>query len=150
MRFRMAAAVAFSLLCIGVFILSCGCTAPEEEPVILNVVAAGSVLGPLGEVEAAFEADHPGVDVRVEGHGSIQCIRQVTDLHRDFDVVIVADETLIPDMMYRTDEETGEPYADSYTPFARNAVVVAYTPQSRFGDAITEENWYDNLARPGR
>ncbi|MBT8508592.1 tungstate ABC transporter substrate-binding protein WtpA [Methanomicrobiaceae archaeon CYW5] len=131
-------------------LVTCGCTGNggEDEPVVLNVVAAGSVLGPLGEVEAAFEADHPGVDVRVEGHGSIQCIRQVTDLHRDFDVVIVADETLIPDMMYREDERTGEAYADSYTPFARNAVVVAYTPQSRYGDAITAENWYEVLSRP--
>ncbi len=138
------------LLLVACLTFACGCTGGggEDGPVILNVVAAGSVLGPLEEVEAAFEADHPGVDVRVEGHGSIQCIRQVTDLHRDFDVVIVADETLIPDMMYRTDENTGEPYADAYTPFARNAVVVAYTPQSRYGDAITKENWYEVLARP--
>jgi molybdate/tungstate transport system substrate-binding protein len=145
------AASAALLLLVACLTLACGCTGDggdEGEPVVLNVVAAGSVLGPLGEVEAAFEAEHPGVDVRVEGHGSIQCIRQVTDLHRDFDVVIVADETLIPDMMYRTDEDTGEPYADAYTPFARNAVVVAYTPQSRHGDAITAENWYEILARP--
>jgi molybdate/tungstate transport system substrate-binding protein len=145
------AASAALLLLVACLTLACGCTGDggdEGEPVVLNVVAAGSVLGPLGEVEAAFEADHPDVDVRVEGHGSIQCIRQVTDLHRDFDVVIVADETLIPDMMYRTDEDTGEPYADAYTPFARNAVVVAYTPQSRYGDAITAENWYEILARP--
>jgi len=137
------------ILLIACLTFACGCTGEGgEEPVILNVVAAGSILGPLEEVEAAFEADHPGVDVRVEGHGSIQCIRQVTDLHRDFDVVIVADETLIPDMMYRNDEETGDLFADSYRPFARNAVVIAYTPQSRYHEEITPENWYEILARP--
>jgi len=143
------AAGALLLLCIGAAVIASGCTGDgEETPVVLNVVAAGSILGPIGAVEAAFEADHPGVDVRVEGHGSIQCIRQVTDLHRDFDVVIVADETLIPDLMYRPDERTGQSYVDSYTPFARNAVVVAYTPQSRYHEEITAENWYEILARP--
>ncbi len=150
MNVRIAPSALLLLLLLAGMLLTCGCTGDggEDEPVILNVVAAGSILGPLEEVEAAFEADHPGVDVRVEGHGSIQCIRQVTDLHRDFDVVIVADETLIPDMMYRPDEETGEPYADSYTPFARNAVVIAYTPQSMYHEEITPENWYEILARP--
>ena len=63
--------------------------------------------------KTAFEAQHPDVDVQVEGHGSIQAIRQVTDLHRPIDVVAVADESLIPDLMFRTDPATGTNFTDS-------------------------------------
>ena len=81
-----------------------GCSSGEQPPkTVLKVVPAGSLLQPFDEVEKAFEAQHPDVDVQVEGHGSIQAIRQVTDLHRPVDVVAVADASLIPDLMFRTD-----------------------------------------------
>ena len=99
-------------------------------------------------MEAEYEALHPNIDIRSEGHGSIQCIRQVTDLHRDFDVVIVADESLIPDMMYIPRADGNGSYATSYTPVARNEMVIAYTDQSRYADEITVENWMEILRRP--
>jgi molybdate/tungstate transport system substrate-binding protein len=99
-------------------------------------------------VERAFEAQHPGVDVQIEGHGSIQAIRQVTDLHRPIDVVAVADESLIPDLMFRLDPATGTNFTDTYRPFATNAMVIAFTNKSRYADEITQENWYQVLSRP--
>ena len=115
---------------------------------VLKVVPAGSLLQPFDEVEKAFEAQHPDVDVQVEGHGSIQAIRQVTDLHRPVDVVAVADASLIPDLMFRTDPTTGENFTDTYTPFATNAMVIAFTNKSKYADEITPENWYQVLSRP--
>jgi molybdate/tungstate transport system substrate-binding protein len=115
---------------------------------VLKVLPAGSLLQPFEEVEKAFEAKHPDVDVQVEGHGSIQVIRQVTDLHRPVDVVAVADASLIPDLMFRTDPATGTNFTDSYTPFATNAMVIAYTDRSSYADEITPENWYEVLSRP--
>ncbi|KAF1078572.1 Molybdate/tungstate-binding protein WtpA [Methanogenium sp. MK-MG] len=124
-----------------------GCSDSTEKTVI-NVVPAGSLLGPMETMEAEYEALHPDIDIRSEGHGSIQCIRQVTDLHRDFDVVIVADESLIPDMMYIPREDNNGTYAVSYTPLARNEMVITYTDLSRYHDEITEENWMEILCRP--
>ena len=99
-------------------------------------------------MEKAFEARHPDVDVQIEGHGSIQVIRQVTDLHRQVDVIAVADASLIPDLMFRQDPATGYNFTDSYTPFARNAMVLAYTNKSRYADEITSDNWQEILTRP--
>lgn len=136
------------LLFVAVFlVLAAGCVGDGEQ-VVLKVVPAGSLLLPLESVEAGFEAAHPDVDVQIEGHGSIQCVRQVTDLHREVDLVAVADESLIPDMMYRPMEEGQGNYTDSYTSFATNRMVVAYTDASRYADEITAENWYEILARP--
>jgi len=126
-----------------------GCTGQMEEVTELKVLPAGSLLIPFEEAEAEFEALHPGVDVQLEGHGSIQVIRQVTDLHRAADVVAVADESLIPDMMYRRMEDSEENYTDWYIPFATNEMVIAYTPASRYAGEITTDNWYEILERPG-
>jgi len=124
-----------------------GCSDAPEKTVV-NVVPAGSLLGPMETMEAEYEALHPDIDIRSEGHGSIQCIRQVTDLHRDFDVVIVADESLIPDMMYILREDGNGTYATSYTPLARNEMVIAYTNLSLYADEITRENWMEILRLP--
>ena len=138
-----------SFVLIALLCSIAGCSSSVQEPkTVLKVVPAGSLLQPFEEVERAFEAEHPDVDVQVEGHGSIQAIRQVTDLHRPIDVVAVADESLIPDLMFRTDPTTGTNFTDAYTPFATNALVIAYTNKSRYADEITSENWYQVLSRP--
>ncbi len=128
-------------------ITAAGCSDTTEKTIV-NVLPAGSLLGPMETIEAEYEALHPETDIRSEGHGSIQCIRQVTDLHRDFDVIIVADESLIPDMMYIPREDGNGTYATSYSPLARNEMVITYTDLSHYHDEITEENWMEILRRP--
>jgi molybdate/tungstate transport system substrate-binding protein len=140
--------VFLAALALTVLMASAGCTDSGQERTVLTVVPAGSLLSPLEEVEAAFEDRHPNIDVRLEGHGSIQAIRQVTDLHRAIDVVAVADASLIPDMMYIPMSEGEGNYTDWYVPFAANEIVIAYTDRSAGADEITAENWYRILARP--
>jgi molybdate/tungstate transport system substrate-binding protein len=50
--------------------------------------------------------------------------------------------------MFRTDPTTGANFTDTYTPFATNAMVIAFTNKSRYADEITPENWYQVLSRP--
>jgi molybdate/tungstate transport system substrate-binding protein len=126
-----------------------GCTTMGTPKTALKVLAAGSLLSPFGELEREFEQSHPGVDVQVEGHGSIQVIRQVTDLGRSADVVAVADASLIPDLMYVSRKDGSRNYTDWYLPFAGNAMVLAYTNQSRYAGEITRDNWAAILQRPG-
>jgi molybdate/tungstate transport system substrate-binding protein len=136
------------LLLVAGVILIAGCTSPAHQQTPLKVLAAGSLLYPLETVERDFEASHPDVDVQIEGHGSIQVIRQVTDLHRSMDVVAVADDNLIPDMMFRPMENSSTLYADCYVPFATNEMVIAYNEKSLYADEINAQNWYKVLSRP--
>jgi molybdate/tungstate transport system substrate-binding protein len=134
---------------LAIFVCWAGCIGGQQQDrITLHVVAAGSLLYPFEEIEREFERLHPDVDVQVEGHGSIQAIRQVTDIRRSIDVVAVADESLIPDLMYRPMESGGPNFTVSSTPFACNAMVIAFTNQSLGADVITGENWPEILRRP--
>lgn len=139
------------LIVVGfLFSFLCGCSQPDEkERTHLVVFAAGSLITPFSQLEDAFEAKYPNIDVQAEYHGSIQVMRHVTDLHELIDVVATADVTLIPMLMYAVkDEETGNPFADWYIYFATNKIGVAYSSTSKYADEINSDNWYEILSRP--
>lgn len=119
----------------------------EKTPLV--VFAAGSLIIPFADIEQAFEAKYPDIDVQSEYHGSIQVMRHVTEIHEQIDVVATADSALIPMLMYAsTMPESGEPYADWYIKFASNHLALAYTPESRAANEINDDNWAEILARP--
>ncbi len=129
---------------------SAGCAARPKEKAPLRVFFAGSLIIPFDALEKAYEASHPGVDVQMEGHGSIQVIRHVTEIHDLIDVVVTADHALIPALMYGSlVPETGQPYASWYIKFATNKLALAYTPRSKHAGEITAGNWFNIIARPG-
>ncbi len=135
------------LSCLCFAALLAGCATRAKTPLV--VFAAGSLIQPFTDLEAAFEAENPDIDVRNEFHGSIQVTRHVTDIHEKIDVVATADYNLIPMLMgSTTDPETGQPYSDWYIRFATNRLGLAYTEKSRYADEITAENWVDILLRP--
>jgi molybdate/tungstate transport system substrate-binding protein len=136
------------LLLVGIGLVAC--RAQPQEKVQLRMLVAGSLLIPFDELEQAFEAQHPSVDVLVEGHGSIQCVRHVTELDELADIVAVADYALIPMLMYQSRQpESGQPYAAWHLRFATNQLGIAYTPQSAYADEIDADNWYEVVSRPG-
>lgn len=114
-----------------------GCTNSQNE--VLNVYHAGSLSIPFDELEDKFEEEHPDVDVRLQGAGSVDTVKKVTERGQKADVVAVADHTLIPDLMYEEEK------ADWMARFARNRIVMAYTEQSNYRDEINSENWYEIL-----
>jgi molybdate/tungstate transport system substrate-binding protein len=116
---------------------------------VLTIHCATSLQFPFAKVEEDFEEAHPNVDVQIEGHGTIQVIRHVTELGKKVDLCFVADYGLIPVMMYDTKmPDSDESYADYYIRFATNTLVLAYTDHSRYADEITAENWHTILVRP--
>ena len=136
------------LLCVSLrlvlLLVTAGSTLPGQQKTTVNVLVAGSLIDPCTNFSTEYMAQHPDTEVRIEGHGSIQAIRQVTDLHRPFDLVVVADADLIPDLM-------GGPNASatSYTTFATNEMVLAFTNRSMYADEVTTGNWPGILSRPG-
>lgn len=125
---------------LALLVLAAGCASAPADRTPVTVMVAGSLVDPMAGFEAEYEAANPGVDLRVEGHGSIQVIRQVTDLNRSVDLVAVADASLIPDLMAG---RTG-----SYTTFGTTEMVIAFTNASRYSAEIDGENWATVLARP--
>jgi molybdate/tungstate transport system substrate-binding protein len=128
-------------------ILLGGCS-PQPKTTLV-IFAAGSLITPFKHLETAFESKYPNIDVQSEYHGSIQVMRQVTDLHTAVDVVATADQSLIPLVMYQTtNPDTGQPYAAWYLRFATNKIGLAYTAKSKYAAEINSQNWTDILARP--
>ena len=112
-------------------------TGGDSEQTPLVVFAAGSLIIPFGDLEKAFESKYPQIDVQAQYHGSIQVIRHATDLHEPIDVVATADASLLPMLMYTTnDPDTGQPYADWYIRFASNHLAIAYQPESMYANEI--------------
>ncbi len=115
----------------------------------LVVFAAGSLIIPFGDLVKAFESKYPNIDVQAQYHGSIQVIRQVTDLHIPIDVIATADASLVPMLMYAVnDPDTGKPYASWDIHFATNRLAIAYRPDSKYANQINADNWYTILSRP--
>jgi molybdate/tungstate transport system substrate-binding protein len=132
--------------------LTSGCTgtlAGNKGKTPLVVFAAGSLIIPFADLEKAFESKYPNIDVQAQYHGSIQVIRHATDLHELIDVVATADASLLPMLMYTTnDPDTGLPYGDWYIEFASNRLAIAYQPNSKYSSEINTDNWYEILMRP--
>jgi molybdate/tungstate transport system substrate-binding protein len=132
--------------------LASGCTGTPVEKnskTPLIVFAAGSLIIPFTDLEKAFESKYPHIDVQAQYHGSIQVIRHATELHEPIDVVATADASLIPMLMYATnDPNTGLPYADWYIRFASNRLAIAYQTDSQYASEINADNWYEILTRP--
>ncbi len=119
----------------------------EKTPLV--VFAAGSLIQPFDELEKAFEAKYPDIDVLPEYHGSIQVIRHATELHEPIDVVATADAALIPMLMYDVnDPDTGLPFADWHIRYASNHLALAYNKDSKYADEINADNWVEVLSRP--
>lgn len=134
------------IMCSTIFI--CGCTGTTDngqasapaEKTDLKVFHAGSLAAPFEEMEAAFEAKYPDVNVQLHPGGSTAICREIVDLDKSADVYASADYSLIPNLMMPDD-------ADWYLTFAKNRMVLSYTSESLYADEVTSENWYEILAK---
>ncbi|MEQ8200948.1 MAG: tungstate ABC transporter substrate-binding protein WtpA [Syntrophomonadaceae bacterium] len=140
-------------LIISLLSFAPGCSGPavKQEPakVGLKVIIAGSLLVPFQALEKEFESRNPDIDVLLDGHGSVQVIRSVTELGNIADITAVADAQLIPLMMYSTPmPESDRAYADWTLKFSTNRLGIAYTDASAHASEISADNWYRVLSRP--
>ncbi len=125
------------------------CNPESSQRVQLRVYNADSLILPFLEIEKQYEIKNPGIDVIIEGHGSIQVIRAATELGEEVDVAAVADSQLIRLLMYDAPmKEKNGNYADWCIDFATNAMGIAYTDQSRYASEISSDNWYEIMSRP--
>ena len=113
-------------------------TAQDQALVVFN---AGSLAQPLRAALDSFAA-RAHVTVQQENAASLETARKLTELHRIPDIVALADYQVFPQLLMPK-------YVTTYTLFARNRMVIAYTPRSKFASQITAANWTDIFLRPG-
>lgn len=143
------AATAVIILAFSAYFVAANFLAVNPSKQTLKIYCATSLLFPLQSVETSFETAHPNINVEIEGHGTIQVIRHVTELNEKIDLLLVADYSLIPRMMYTTKVPNSQDnFANYYIRFATNSIVLAYSSQSKYASEITPGNWYSILARP--
>ncbi len=113
--------------------------AGQEQLIVFN---AGSLTAPITDLLREFARRHPDVVPQQESSGSLDAVRKITELGKPCDLLAVADYEVIPTLLIPQ-------YADWYGLFARNQMVLMYTPQSKFAQEINSNNWFEILLRPG-
>ena len=105
----------------------------------LVIFLAASLTKPIQPALDAFAAQ-TGTVIQRESGASLEHVRKITELHRIPDVVMLADAEVIPQLLVPK-------YATWYAEFARNRMVVAYTPKSKHANEINAKNWPTILQR---
>ena len=112
--------------------------AQPDGPIL--VMNAASMTLPVRAALDSFKA-RTGVAYQQEPGASLEIARRFTDLHRSADVVLLADPDVFPQLLTQ--------YVRWYVIFARNRIVLAYTPQSRGAASINSGNWRAAILAPG-
>jgi len=107
----------------------------------LVVYNAGSLARPMRAALDSF-ARREGVTAEQESAGSLETARKLTELGRIPDVIALADAEVFPQLLVPSQTTW-------YVHFARNRMVIAYTPRSRGASEIAADNWWRILQRPG-
>lgn len=97
-------AAAAGVLLTGVLLSGCGPSSAAER---VDVYAASSLTGAFTELAAAFEAEHPGVDVTLNLSGSADLAVQIAE-GAPADVFVAADRHTM-DRVLATGRAVGEP-----------------------------------------
>lgn len=119
-----------------VLLAACGPGSQGESLVVYN---AGSLARPMRAVMDSF-ARREDVRVEQESAGSLETARKLTELGKIPDIVALADVAVFPEYLVPD-------HVDEYLVFARNRMVVAFTPVSRYAEEISPANWPEILGR---
>lgn len=108
----------------------------------VTVLVAASLTELFKRAQAQFENRHPEVKILLEPGASLTLIRKVTDLHREADLIAVADRSLIPAYLIPK-------HVDQSIDFLTEQIAIVIGPDARHADKINSENWHEILLLPG-
>lgn len=106
----------------------------------LLLFIAASLNKPIKPVLDTFAARTGTVILRESG-ASLEQVRKITELGRVPDVLLLADDEVIEQLLVPQ-------HATWHARFARDRLVIAYTDRSRGAREITRDNWMQVLRRP--
>lgn len=126
-----------SVLSLMGFGLACAPARPS-----LTVYNAAALGPPLRDALHAFAGTPARFVIARENAPSLEVVRKLTELGVVPDVLAVADEQLLAELVLPK-------HAEWYVRFGTNAMVLAYGPHARYADEIRTDNWWQILLRPG-
>jgi molybdate/tungstate transport system substrate-binding protein len=124
--------------------LPMGFSARAAEPTTLTIFAAGTLAVPFRQIDKLFEKKYPDIKVEAQFGGSVKMTKQITELHKQADLLAVADYSVIPKYMFAQPA-----HATWYVGIARNAITFTFTDKSKGAKKINSKNWYKVLAEKG-
>ncbi|MGM0665962.1 MAG: tungstate ABC transporter substrate-binding protein WtpA [Bacteroidota bacterium] len=130
--------IKLAVLLLIPFIVLASCGRSHETEII--IFHAGSLSVPLKEAAGEYMKTNPGIDIKLEGAGSVACARKITELNKPCDIMASADHKVIEKFLMPG-------YSDWNIWFATNELVIACHEKSKYVDLINADNWYDILAR---
>ena len=118
-----------------------GCTGDRSAAAgPLVVFNAGSLARPLRAALDSFSA-REGVRYEQESAGSLESARKLTELGKIPDLIALADAEVFPGYLVPA-------HVTRYVEFARNRMVLAFTPRSAHADSVSTLNWWRIMQRP--
>lgn len=120
------------------FFLSTGFVFAKES---LTIFHAGSLAKPLKIAKEKYQKENPEVEIFLEGSGSRDAARKISDLKKPADIFFSADYKVIDDLLIPE-------HASWNMAFAANEMAIVYHDASRFSKEINEKNWYEILQKP--
>lgn len=120
--------------------VSCGDAGSRAAAPTVVVSYAGSLARPFAAALDEYTR-RTGVRVVTQSAGSLEAARRITELGDIPDVIALADEEVFTSLLVPA-------HVARYTIFARNRMVIAYTPSSRHADALDSASWWRTLALP--
>lgn len=115
-----------------------GSSSNKDTVVVFVAASLTNAIRPQLDSFAAASA----VTVLTESGGSMEHVRKLTELHRIPDLLLLADDEVFP-------KHLAPNYTTWWADFARNRMVVAYTPRSKGANEIADSNWFRIVTRSG-
>jgi molybdate/tungstate transport system substrate-binding protein len=106
----------------------------------LIIFHAGSLSVPVQQICDSFSVKHPNVVIKPEAAGSVASARKITDLNRNCDVFLSADQAVIDKFLIPD-------FAEWSIGFATNEMTIVFTENSKFSDQINSNNWPEILLK---
>ena len=118
-----------------------GAEGATRDAAPLELYNAASIARPMRAVLDSFAA-RTGTRFNQQTASSLELARRVLELDGEPDVLVLSDPDIFPQLL--------EPAITTWHAlFARNRMVLAYTPRSNGAAEIDSSNWYRILERPG-
>lgn len=112
----------------------------QSDEYLIHVFHAGSLSLPMKMIKESFEKQYPQYKIYLQACGSKQCIRNIVDFKKQWDIFLSADKALIDSILVPN-------YTSEVYPLVSNEMVIVFTPKSLYANVINNQNCFSILQK---